>query len=87
MARKEMSIEDFRDLCRYVDACHSFRDLKGKKVKYISPTMDMRTGMIFHVNMRLVGKGMDFALTNENKDKDLKEWIFNWLDNGKWSWD
>ena len=82
--RKEMSIEDLRSLLQYIEKNHSFRKSKGKRVKYVSPTCDMRTGSIFHVNIRLTGEGKDFSLTNEDKDRDLLKWIVDWLDNGSW---
>lgn len=84
MEGKYMSIEDFRELCNYIEKHHSFRKAQGKMVKYISPTCDMRIGKIFHVNLRRSGDGKDFSLTNDDKDKDLKNWIIDWLDNGVW---
>lgn len=84
MTEGHMSIDDFRELCNYIESKHSFRNAQGKRIKYVSPTCDMRIGSIFHVNLRLSGKGKDFSITNENKDKDLKSWIFDWLDNGSW---
>lgn len=79
-----MTVEDFRELCAYIEAHHSFKKGQGKMVKYISPTYDVRIGEIFHVNIRLSGMGRDFSITNENINKDLKSWIIDWLDNGKW---
>lgn len=79
-----MNIEDFREILNYIEKNHSFRKSQGKMVKYVSPTLDMRIGKIFHVNLRRSGEGKDFSLTNENKDKDLKSWILNWLDEGTW---
>lgn len=84
MTAKYMDIADFRDICNYIEKNHSFRKAMGKRVKYVAPTCDMRIGKIFHVNLRLMGSGRDFSLTNENKDKDLKAWIIDWLDNGSW---
>lgn len=84
MEDKHMNIDDFRKLCNYIEKNHSFRKAQGKMIKYISPTFDMRIGKIFHVNLRRSGDGIDFSLTNENKDKDLKNWIVDWLDNGTW---
>lgn len=81
---KSMSIDDFRDVLNYIEKHHSFRKGEGKRIKYVSPTCDMRMGDIFHVNLRLTGEGKDFAIVNENREKDLKAWIIDWLDNGSW---
>lgn len=84
MDGKGLNIEGFRAILNYIEKHHSFRKAMGKRIKYVSPTCDMRTGEIFHVNLRLSGKGKNFSLTNENKNKDLFEWITDWLDNGSW---
>ena len=79
-----MNLNDFRDLLNYIEKNHSFRRGKGKMIKYVSPTCDMRSGDIFHINLRQAGNGVDFSLTNENKDRNLKRWVMDWLDNGEW---
>lgn len=77
--RRGMNINDFRELCIYIDENHSFRKMMGKRIKYVSPTVDMRTGEIFHVRLRRA-EGIDFSLTNENKNRDLFQWIVDWLE-------
>lgn len=79
-----MDIEDLREICNYIESSHSFRKVQGKMVKYISPTINMRTGEIFHVKLRRSGEGKDFSITNENKNRNLKLRIIDWLDGGTW---
>lgn len=69
---------DFRKLLTYISNNHSF--LKGgKKIKYVEPVIDMRTGDIFCVEFRGFND-KTFSITNENSDKDLEKWIYDWLD-------
>lgn len=79
-----MSLKDLQDVLIYIEKNHSFRKSMGKRVKYVYPSFDMRMGDIFHVKLRIAGEGLDFAIVNENKDRYLKEWILDWLDNGTW---
>ena len=79
-----MSVNEFTDLLAYIQKNHSFCEMKGKLIKYISPTYDTRTGKIFHIKLRLGGDGLDFSVTNENKHRNLTAWIYEWLDNGSW---
>ena len=41
-----MTIGEFNNLLKYINENHSCRALKGKMIKYISPTIDFRTGCI-----------------------------------------
>lgn len=71
----DMSINEFNELLEYINKNHSFIGLKGKMIKYISPTIDLRTG---HIGMvRLDDK--TFSKTNENRHKNLKNWIMEYL--------
>lgn len=70
-----MSIEEFNDLLQYINKNHSFRALKGKMIKYISPTIDFRTGCIGKV----VLDDKVFFKVNENRHKDLYKWIKDYL--------
>lgn len=79
-----MSIGEFLELLKYIQENHSFVTLRGKRIKYISPTYDTRTGRIFHVHLRLGGEGLHFSITNENKHRNLKDWIYEWLEHGTW---
>lgn len=79
-----MTLEEFNELIAYIQTNHSFPKMEGKKVKYITPIFDTRTGRIFSINLRLAGEGIDFSVTNENKHRNLNEWVRDWLDNGSW---
>lgn len=71
----DMSINEFNELLEYINKNHSFIGLKGKMIKYISPTIDLRTG---HIGMvRLDDK--TFSKVNENRHKNLKNWIMEYL--------
>lgn len=76
--RKPMKLDEFIVLLRYIDKYHSFRS-GGKKIKYVEPVFDTRTRDIFCVQFRGF-HDKTFAITNENADRDLKEWIYSWLD-------
>ena len=78
-----MTLDEFNDLVTYIQKNHSFPEMEGKRIKYITPTFDTRTGRIFHINLRLAGEGKDFSVTNENKHRKLNEWVVDWLDNGE----
>lgn len=79
-----MDVNDFVRLLDYIQNNHSFGEMKGKLIKYISPTYDTRTGKIHHINLSLAGDGLHFSVTNENKHRNLAVWIYEWLDNGTW---
>lgn len=79
-----MSVDEFVELLDYIQRNHSFCEPKGKMVKYISHTYDTRTGKIHHVQLRLCGDGLHFSITNENKHRNLKKWIYGWLEKGNW---
>lgn len=77
---KCMSIIEYVELLKYIDENHSFGRLKGKKIKYIEHIFDFRTNEIFCIKLRpICSDEVIFSITNENRDKDLKEWIYQWL--------
>lgn len=84
MLKGYMTIEEGNELMKYIQEKHSFLSGKGKRIKYVEPIYDTRTGHIFCVKLRLSGEGKVFSLTNENKDKILTDWIYDWLENGSW---
>lgn len=79
-----MTVEEFTDLLKYIQEHHSFKKFNGKCIKYIYPSYDTRIGKIFHINLRRGGESLDFSVTNENKDRNLAVWIYEWLDKGTW---
>ncbi|MGL5713399.1 MAG: hypothetical protein ACRCX2_10300 [Paraclostridium sp.] len=79
--RKAMTLKEYFDLVRYIDKHHSFRELEGKAIKYISHTFDTRTRTVYSVKLwGGFSEDKEFTIVNENKDRELKEWIYNWLD-------
>lgn len=80
--RKTMSLQDFVELTKYVQENHSSID--GKRIKYITPHYDTRAEDIFSVQFRgFLYPEKTFSLVNENKDRDLKEWIYSWLNDNR----
>lgn len=75
-----MNHASYRDLMHFIDKNHSFRHLKGKRIKYVDCSTDMRTGKIFSVTLRGLFGEKVFWQANENKDRDLYTWIINWLE-------
>lgn len=71
----------FKMLLTHIANHHRFGD-KGKMIKYIQPTIDMRTMEIFHVHFRGMfdpvedGKAFDYR----DNGKPMYENIMNWLD-------
>lgn len=50
--------------------------VKGKMIKYVRCTFDMRTHEIFAVSL----DDKEFVKVNENRHRDLKKWIYGYLD-------
>lgn len=73
-----MTFLEFRELLNYIHDNHRF-SRGGKGIKYVEPTIDTRTGDVFCVSFR-GWNDKTFSKTNENSDRDLKEWIYKWLE-------
>lgn len=72
-----MSHVEFVELLAYIDKHHRFGH-GGKSIKYVQPVYDMRFRDIHCIT--LVGiEEVTLSLVNENKDRDLKQWIYQWL--------
>lgn len=77
-----MTIKQYIELLAYIDKNHSFRNLMGKHIKYIEHIWDFRTNKIFCVKLRPIYEDeIIFTTVNENKNRDLKQWIYDYLDN------
>lgn len=74
-----ITLDEFRELLRHINEGHSFKKGKGKKIKYIEPIIDMRTGKIFAIKFR-GWHDKEFAIVNENRNKNLLELVKEWLD-------
>ncbi|QUH22066.1 hypothetical protein [Alkaliphilus sp. B6464] len=72
---EDMTLKEYLELVKYINENHSFRQLKGKMIKYISHTLDFRTGHIHRVTLN----HKEFATINENRHRNLKEWIYRYL--------
>lgn len=70
-----MTISEFNSLLKYINKNHSFKQLEGKMIKYVSPTIDLRTGFIGCIKL----DDKIFSQTNENRHRNLKEWIMQYL--------
>jgi hypothetical protein len=79
-----MTIEEYAELLAYIYEKHDFVFSKGnsKHIKYVDCTFDTRTYGIFSVTLRGMFNGAtkNFSITNENRNRNLKEWIYNWLE-------
>lgn len=77
---KNMTLKEFVELVKYINDNHSMRNMEGKCIKYITPTFDFRTNEIYGIKIwGGVHEKKEFYVVNENKDKDLKQWIYKWL--------
>lgn len=72
----DMTLKEYLELVKYISEKHSFRKVKGKMIKYISHTLDFRTGTIYQIIL----DGKKFTKVNENRHRDLKKWVMNYLD-------
>lgn len=79
MTRRDMAYAELTQLLQMVDEHHSFRNGKGRMIKYVVPTIDMRTLSIHAIEFHGMFVTKVFSITNENKDKDLMNWIGDWL--------
>lgn len=79
-----LTIKEFIQLLNYINENHSFRKMEGRRIKYIQPVYDTRK-MTIHAVAFIDGVHDDiiFSITNENRNKNLKELIYNWLDEDK----
>lgn len=73
---RPMTFQELRDLLRHIDAEHSpIRPKRNtRSVKYVHPSIDMRTGTVFAINLR--GYGWQEALHTQNECRDLPESLY-----------
>ncbi|AMN31309.1 hypothetical protein BFS06_11455 [Clostridium perfringens] len=72
-----LSLKDYNELLVYIKKNHDAVKGMGKRIKYVNPIIDMRTLEIYSIKIG----NKNFSVVNENKHKNLKEWIYNYLDN------
>jgi hypothetical protein len=77
---KDMDMVDFVDLVEEIMKNHSwFTGIKGKGIKYIHPHFDTRTGKFHAITFSTMEGDKTFAVVNENRHRNLREWITEWL--------
>jgi hypothetical protein len=72
---KKMTMQEYVDLVEYINKHHNF-PYNGKMIKYANSSIDFRNGLIWKVSLNDV----DFSVVNKNRHKNLKEWIYDWLE-------
>lgn len=71
-----MTLREYFDLLNYIVNNHGFGTGTGKMIKYVSHTLDTRTGLIYKVKL----DDEEFTKVNENKHRNLKTWIMEYLE-------
>jgi len=74
-----MTPKEYNELLKYIYINHNPFKINKFPIKYVDCSYDNRTGRIFCVTIRTYFDENRFSITNENKHRDLKEWIYNWL--------
>lgn len=77
--RKAMKLNEFKELLMYIDKNHSFAKVKGLKIKYVTPVVDMRTKSIHSITFNGMFEEKQFSITNENKNRSLRNMIYEWF--------
>lgn len=73
-----MNIEQFHLLLAEIQENHPW-PLKGKCIKYVRPHYDTRTRTFFGVTFDTLSGTKEFFIVNENRHRDLCQWITEWL--------
>lgn len=69
-----MTTDGLVGLLQYIQHYHSFR-YGGKRIKYVVPHYDTRTGRIFCIEL----DDKAFSITNDNRHRKLIEWVMEYL--------
>lgn len=70
-----LTIQEYYELIKYIHENHSFKNVQGKCIKYISHVLDFRTLKIHSVTL----DDKKFNKVNENGHRDMKKWIYDYL--------
>lgn len=73
-----MTFREYAELVKFIFENHGWRDFckkNSKKIKYVDCSFDTRIGKIGYVKL----DDSIFAIRNENRHRNLKEWIYAWL--------
>lgn len=78
-----LSKKEFSKLLKIIETDHWL--IKGRGVKYVELSYDLRTQEIWKVNLRCFGPGKEFMTCNrdQNAPDTLYIEIFNWLEDGR----
>lgn len=78
---KALSVKDYIELLQYISKNHAWNIncMKGKVIKYVDATFDFRTNTYFAIKFRGM-EDKDFVKVNENRHRDMKKWIYDWLE-------
>lgn len=74
---KNMSMPQFQDVLRVIMTDHAWG--KGHWIKYVRPHFDTRTQDFYGVSLDGAFGHKDFFVVNENRDRDLTEWVMDFL--------
>ena len=82
MENNFLTIKDFFDLLKHIDENHSFREQKGKCIKYVIPYIDMRTNTVYALEFKGLFPELykSFSNTNIPENKTFKQLIYEWLE-------
>lgn len=78
-----MTLIEFNELVTFIITNHAWGGsvpFQGWKIKYIRPHFDTRSQTIFAIEFDGMFDHKVFSVTNENRHRNLKEWIHEWLD-------
>lgn len=71
-----MSLNDYNELLIHISKYHSMY-VGGKRIKYVKSSFDTRTNCIYSIQL----DSEDFTVVNENRKRNLKKWIYAYLNN------
>lgn len=75
-----MTLEQFCQLVEFINFNHAWGVSRGKWVKYIIPSYDTRTQMIYGIKLRGMFEDKDFFIVNEDVHRNLNQWVREWLE-------
>jgi len=78
-----MSLKEYDELVDYIDKNHGINNPQRKKViTYITCFYHVKTKKVFGVTLQgEFEKSVEFKIVGENRRRDLKKWIYCWLEN------
>ena len=73
-----MEMNEFLELVNFILTDHRFGE-KGHHIKYVKPSFDMRLCVFYGVTLQGMLGTKDFFIVNENRHRNLNEWIREFL--------